>query len=138
MTEEHELASGFDADFEEGLPESVDRAAVRRMRAVAYLLDESIRVPGTNFRIGVDPLIGALPVAGDMVSAGFSLYILLESARLGVSYRTLFKMVANVSLDVAGGSVPYLGELFDAVWKANRRNIELVLEDLTVDPDEPR
>lgn len=126
----HELASEFDVEFEEGLPPSVDRAAIRRMRAVAYLLDESVRVPGTSFRIGIDPVIGVLPVAGDLVSAALSLYIVAESARLGVSSRTIVMMLANISLDVAGGSVPYVGGLFDAAWKANRRNVALVLEDL--------
>lgn len=126
----HELASEFDVAFEEGLPPSVDRGAIRRMRTVAYLLDESVRVPGTSFRIGIDPVIGVLPVAGDLVTATLSLYIVAESARLGVSYRTMVVMLANISLDVAGGSVPYVGGLFDAAWKANRRNVALVLEDL--------
>lgn len=124
--------SEFDATLEE-LPESVDRAAVERMRVAATLLDESVRVPGTDYRVGIDPLIGVLPVAGDTVSSGLSLYIVVEAARLGVSYRTLLEMIANVSIDMIGGSVPVLGTLFDAVWKANRRNFALALEDLATD-----
>jgi len=125
-----DLASEFDVDFEGELPDSVDRAAVERMRVVATVFDESVTVPGTNFRVGVDPVLGALPVAGDVVSAGFSLYIVLESARLGVSFTTLLRMIANITVDVAGGSIPYAGTLFDAFWKANVRNLELALEDL--------
>ena len=117
------------------LPASVDRAAVERMQTVAYVLDEGIRVPGIDYRIGLDPLIGVLPGAGDLLTGGLSLYIVLESARLGVSYTTLLRMIANITVDVAAGTVPVAGDLFDAVWKANKRNFELVLDDLTTDPD---
>lgn len=130
-----DLESAFDVDFEEGLPETVDRAAVRRMAMVATFLDESIRIPGTNYRIGADPIMGVVPVAGDLVSAAFSMYIVLEANRLGVSYTTLLKMLANVSIDVAGGSVPYVGGVFDAVWKANKRNVELFVEDVASGED---
>jgi hypothetical protein len=97
------------------------------MQFVSRLLDESVRLPGTEFRIGLDPVLGVLPGAGDAVAAGLSLYIVLESARLGVAYTTLLRMLANVALDVAVGSVPVVGVLFDAVWKANVRNVELAL-----------
>jgi len=125
-----DLESEFDIDFEGELPDSVDRAAIERMRVVAKVFDQSVKIPGTNFSIGADPVLGVLPVAGDVVSAGFSLYIVLESARLGVSFMTLLQMIANVTIDVAGGSIPYAGTIFDAFWKANVRNLELALEDL--------
>ncbi|PSQ34648.1 DUF4112 domain-containing protein, partial [Halobacteriales archaeon QS_9_70_65] len=67
----------------ESLPDSVDEAAVQRMQFVARLLDDSIRLPGTEFKIGLDPIVGVLPVAGDAVAAALSGYIILESARLG-------------------------------------------------------
>ena len=75
-------------------------------------------------------MLGVLPVAGDVVSAGFSLYIVAESAYLGVSFTTLVRMLANITADVASGSVPVVGTLFDAVWKANKRNVELAAQDL--------
>jgi hypothetical protein len=118
------------------LPDSVDRAAVGRMRTVAYVLDESLPVPGTDRRVGLDPLLGVIPGVGDAVSAGVSLYLVVEAARLGVSYGTLLRMIANVTIDFAGGSLPYVGDVFDAVWKANVRNLELVFEDLTEDAAE--
>ncbi|EMA66268.1 DUF4112 domain-containing protein [Halorubrum kocurii] len=126
---ESELLTEFDERIAR-LPESVDRAAIERMRFAAYVLDEGVRVPGTNYRIGVDPLLGVLPGAGDVVTGGFSLYIVLEAARLGVSYATLLRMIANVAVDVVAGTVPVAGDIFDAVWKANKRNFELVLNDL--------
>jgi hypothetical protein len=113
------------------LPPTVDEAAVRRMRFVSRLLDDRVRLPGTDFRVGLDPVLGALPGAGDAVAAGLSLYVVAESARLGVPFTTLLRMLANVAIDVAVGSVPVVGVLFDAVWKANVRNVELALDALT-------
>jgi hypothetical protein len=126
---EHDLASEFN-EFEGELPDTVDEAAVRRMRFVARLLDDAIPVPGTNYRIGLDPLMGAAPIAGDVVTGLISLYIVAESARLGVSYQTLVKMLLNVSIDVGGGSIPVVGTLFDAAWKSNKRNMELLVDEL--------
>ena len=131
----HDLDSAFGADIE--LPPTVDKAAVRRLQFVSRLLDESVRVPGTEFRLGLDPILGALPGAGDAVAAGLSCYIVLESARLGVSFATLLRMLANVAVDVAVGSVPVVGVLLDAGWKANVRNLELALEDLADAAEQP-
>jgi hypothetical protein len=127
-----DLASAFDARIDD-LPASVDRAAVGRMRFVARVLDDSVRIPGTDFRIGLDPLLGLLPVAGDAASGALSLYIVVESARLGVSSRILVRMLAHIGIDVVGGSIPVVGDLFDAAWKANTRNVGLALADLTRD-----
>lgn len=99
-----------------------EEAALRRVRAVSRLLDEAIRVPGTNFRIGVDPILGILPVAGDAVAAAVSLYPVAEAYRLGAPMPMLAKMLALVAIDASIGSVPLLGPLFDAVWKANTWN----------------
>jgi len=115
------------------LPTEVDAAAVRRMRLAARLLDDAVRVPGTNVRFGLDPLLGLLPVSGDVVGAALSLYVVFESARLGVSRGTLLRMLANVAVDFLGGSVPVLGDAFDVVWRANRRNLDLALSDLGVE-----
>lgn len=128
--------SRFDIDYDGDLPNSVDTAALDRMETVAYIFDESVEIPGTGFSIGVDPILGSLPVAGDVVSAAFSLYIVAESAYLGVSYTTLLGMLANVTVDTVGGSIPYVGTVFDAVWKANKRNVGLTLRDLAEEIEE--
>lgn len=125
-----DFESRFDVGYDGELPGSVDEAALKRMETVAYILDESVRVPGIGIRIGIDPVLGALPVAGDVVSAAFSLYIVAESAYLGVSFTTLLEMIANITIDVVGGSIPYVGTVVDALWKANKRNVALALEDL--------
>jgi hypothetical protein len=118
----------FEADYD--LPASVDEAAIERMRLVARVFDDLVQVPGTDFGIGLDPLAGAIPVVGDVVSAGVSLYIVLEAANLGVSYTTLLRMLGNVAVDAAGGMIPYVGSVVDAAFRANRRNLELALADL--------
>jgi hypothetical protein len=126
--------SRFGAEYDGEIPPGVDEAALHRMEAVAHALDESVRIPGTSARVGLDPILGAVPVAGDLVSGAVSLYIVAESARLGVSRATLLRMIATISVDVVGGSVPYVGTLFDSFWKANVRNVERALADLA----EPR
>jgi hypothetical protein len=129
-----DIESAFGDEFEGTIPDTVDEDALERMRVVAWILDECFRVPGTEFRFGVDPLLGVLPVVGDAVSAGFSLYIVAESAYLGVGFRTLVRMLANITVDFAGGSIPYVGVVFDAFFHANERNIRLALSDIA-EPD---
>lgn len=133
-----EIAAAFDGIDPEDVPESVDRAALERMRTVAMVLDESIEIPVIEYRIGVDPLLSMLPGIGDALSAGISLYIVIESARLGVSFTTLLGMLARITVDVAGGSIPIVGPAFDAVFKANKWNVEAALDDLfgEEEPDE--
>ncbi|WP_227356898.1 DUF4112 domain-containing protein [Haladaptatus salinisoli] len=113
------------SDLPDDLPRN-KRRSMRRVRTVSRLLDEAFRVPGTNFRFGLDPVLGLLPVGGDAASALISLYIVVEAYLMDVPRHVLARMVANVLVDALGGSVPILGSLFDATWKANRRNRELL------------
>jgi len=100
-------------------------ASLERVRVVRRLLDDAVRVPGTNVRIGLDPILGVLPVAGDIVAAIASLYVVFEAYRGGVPGRTLLKMLSLIAVDLAVGSLPVVGPLFDAVWKANRWNVSM-------------
>lgn len=106
--------------------------ALGRMDAAATLLDDGLRVPGTDFKFGVDPILGVLPVAGDTVATALSLYIVFEAVRAGVSTVTVARMLGNLAVDYVGGLVPVLGDVFDAYWKANRRNVDLARRDLGV------
>ena len=92
----------------------------------AYWLDAGIRVPGTNFRFGLDPIIGLIPGAGDAAGAVLAGWILVEAIRLGASRATVIRIAGNVALDAAVGAVPLLGDIFDFVWKANLRNVALL------------
>ncbi len=100
---------------------------LQRIRRFSYLLDQSIRLPG-GYRIGIDPIVGLLPGVGDTVAAAFSIYIVYEAARMGIPKRTLLKMSRNVLIETIVGEFPVLGDIFDAVFKANIRNARLVEE----------
>lgn len=109
-------------------------ATRRRLKQLAWLLDSSIPVPGTRFTIGVDALIGLFPFLGDLIGVLLSSYILGEAARLGAPRSVLMRMAVNVGLEGVVGIVPVAGDVFDAAFKANQRNVRL-LEDWL---DEPR
>jgi len=100
-----------------------EEATLKRVRTVSRLLDDAVRVPGTDFRIGMDPILGILPVAGDGVAMLLSLYPVLEAYRLGMSRTAIAKMLSLVAVDAVIGSVPLLGPVFDAFWKANKWNL---------------
>lgn len=114
------------SDFDPETLSRRDRAALKRARNAGTLLDEAIRIPGIGYRVGIDPIIGLLPVSGDAVGALLSLYIVAEAARLGAPRKTLARMVANIAVDAVGGSIPIAGSLLDVVWKANERNVSLL------------
>ncbi|NEO01952.1 MAG: DUF4112 domain-containing protein [Moorea sp. SIO3I7] len=113
-------------------------STLRRVRRVSYLLDNAIPIPGTRYRIGLDPIIGLLPGGGDFVGTIISSYIVVEAARLGVSRSTLVEMVLNILLETVTGSVPVLGDLVDAAWKANVKNVELLEKELNVSSSTPQ
>src|SRR6185295_404160 len=100
---------------------------LRRLERLARLLDSEFRVPGTRFRFGVDGLIGLAPGVGDAIGLALSAYIVMEAWRLGVPPHFLVRMIANIVVESAVGAVPIAGDLFDFVWKANRRNVDLLL-----------
>ncbi|WP_380679651.1 DUF4112 domain-containing protein [Salinigranum sp. GCM10025319] len=100
-------------------------AGLRRARRVATLLDDAVTVPGTGVKIGLDALVGLLPLSGDLVTAVCSLYIVVEAVRSGVPRGVVVRMLGNVAVDLVVGSIPVVGDLFDVVWKANRRNVRL-------------
>ncbi len=100
------------------------------IRGLARFLDESIPVPGTKYKIGVEPIVGLIPGVGDFFGVTLSAYIILRAADLGVSAATIIRMIINLAIDGVIGSLPFVGDLFDLVWKANKRNIVIVENEL--------
>ena len=98
----------------------------RRLSRLAWLLDSSIPLPGTRFRIGVDAVLGVIPGLGDVLGVLLSSYIVREAARLGAPPSVLVRMAFNVAVEGIVGLVPFAGDVFDAVWKANQRNYALL------------
>jgi Domain of unknown function (DUF4112) len=105
---------------------AAERNRLERLRRLGYLLDNSIAVPGTGYRIGLEALIGLVPGLGDLVGGGFSAWIVLQAARLGAPPSLLARMGWNLLVDITVGAIPLLGDLFDAGYKANMRNIALL------------
>ena len=99
----------------------------KNLETLSFILDQAIRIPGTNIRFGLDPIISMLaPVAGDAVSALLSVYIVIASVRYGLPKGVIARMVFNVGVDYLIGTVPAAGDLFDFAWKANKKNVELL------------
>jgi hypothetical protein len=113
--------------------EATDSAErIRRLKSLAWLLDNSIPLPG-GYRIGVDAVIGLIPGIGDAIGALMSAYIINEARSLGAPRSLLLRMTGNVMLETVVGAVPFAGDLFDAAFKANVRNLAL-LERYQLDP----
>lgn len=101
----------------------------RRLKWVeklSYLLDEQFRLPGTNFRFGLDPILNLIPFAGDMSGMLISAALVLTMAKNGASSRVVTLMLINVVLDATIGAIPLLGQVFDFFYKSNKRNIRLL------------
>jgi len=105
-----------------------DDAERRRARLVtlARALDSAVRIPGTNVRFGLDAVIGLVPGVGDLAGGAIAAYIVLAAAREGAPPSLLARMLLNVAIDTAVGSVPVLGDAFDVAWRANARNVALL------------
>lgn len=105
----------------------VDVAArLARLRKFAWLLDARFGVPGTRFRFGINGILGLSPVVGDVALGLVSLYLVWEARKLGAPNALVARMLGNVAIEVAGGSVPIVGDLFDMAFKANLRNLDLL------------
>jgi len=100
--------------------------SLRRVKIVASVLDDAIRVPGTDLRFGIDPLVGLVPGLGDLLGGAASAYIILEAARAGAPASVLTRMALNVGIDTLVGGIPVLGDLFDFAWKATEWNMALL------------
>ena len=111
-------------------------ATLNRIRKLSRLMDTAIGIPGTKFRIGLDPIIGLVPGAGDIVDTAFSAYLIYLATRFNIPQKTLGKMIYNIGLEAVLGSVPLVGDIFDAFYKSNMRNLALLEAHLEeVDPE---
>jgi hypothetical protein len=111
----------------------MDRRTAREGDYLGYLariMDSAIRVPGTSWRIGLDGIIGLIPGVGDTLGAAVSSIIIVQAALNGASFWILARMVLNVAIEWAAGTVPVVGDLFDFAWKANSKNVALYDESM--------
>ncbi|TGE16426.1 DUF4112 domain-containing protein [Hymenobacter elongatus] len=99
---------------------------LRWVERIAHLMDSQFRLPGTSFRFGLDPLLGLIPVVGDLSTLAVSGALLLTMMRHGASGAVVVRMVLNILLDTVIGAIPLLGSLFDFAYKSNERNVALL------------
>lgn len=121
-------AASFNADQGSAMSHADIVRTMRRLKIIARLMDNVWAIPFTNFRVGLDPLIGLLPVGGDAAGLAVSLYIVQQAYRLGAPREVLFRMLANVAIDSGLGLVPLAGDAFDAIFKANILNYNLLAD----------
>lgn len=106
----------------------ITNSKLKWVERVSYLMDEKFRLPGTNFRFGLDPLINLIPIVGDLSGFAVSSMLVLAMAKHGVSRKVLIMMFLNIVLDSTIGAIPIIGQVFDFTYKSNSRNIKLLKE----------
>ena len=99
-----------------------------RLKRLSERLDDTFTIPGTKYKIGIEALIGAVPIVGDLIGGILTSYIMYSGIKMGASPRIIAQMATNIAIDFAIGSIPIVGDLFDFVWKANKKNVELIEE----------
>ena len=108
------------------------------LERLSWLLDDLIRIPGLGWRFGLDALVGLIPGFGDTATSLASFYILVSAVRYRVPKVTLLRMGLNIGIDYLMGSIPLVGDIFDAWWKSNQMNVELLSKRATVSANEAR
>ena len=108
------------------------------LERLSWLMDDLIRIPGINWRFGLDALVGLIPGFGDTATSLVSFYILVSAVRYRVPKITLLRMGLNIGIDYLFGSIPVVGDVFDAFWKSNQMNVALLSKRATVSADEAR
>ncbi len=118
-------------DIIDNLPLGNDPAAIRqRIEAMEMLLERSVTVPGTSYRIGLDSIAGLVPVVGDLITAMMGAYIVWEARNLGLPKWKLWSMGANIAFDTAVGAIPVVGDAFDLLFRSNSRNLRIIRKHL--------
>jgi len=117
-------------------PHSIERSRtspqfdqIKHLRRLAFLLDNSIPIPFTKYRMGIDPILGLLGIVGgtgDLFGGALGAYIIVQAARMGIPKQIIWQMIGNIVVDSVVGLAPGLGDILDVAWKANARNIELL------------
>lgn len=98
----------------------------KKLDKLAWLLDNSIKIPGTSWKIGLDGILGLMPGVGDLAAGGLSTYILYQAVKMKVPRAVLARMTLNILLESVIGVIPVVGDLFDFMFKANQRNVDLM------------
>ncbi len=113
------------------LPTGNDPVSIRkRIETMEHLLERSFKIPGINYPVGLDSVVGLIPVIGDFVTAAMGAYIIWEAKNLGMPKWKLWRMAGNVAFDSVIGAVPLAGDAFDLLFRSNTRNLRIVRKHL--------
>ncbi|MXP26904.1 DUF4112 domain-containing protein [Altererythrobacter indicus] len=113
------------------LPIGNDPVSIRRrIEMVEMMLERSFTIPGINRGVGLDPIIGLIPVVGDIITAAMGAYIVWEARNLGIPKWKLWRMAGNIAFDTAIGAIPVAGDLFDFIYRSNSRNLKIIRKHL--------
>lgn len=108
-----------------------DPAALRkRIETLELLLERSFVIPGINRPVGLDAIVGLVPVLGDVVTATMGAYIIWEARNLGMPKWKIWRMIGNLGVDTALGAVPLVGDAFDFLFRSNSRNLRIIRKHL--------
>lgn len=113
------------------MPVGTDPVSIRkRVEIMEHILERSFRIPGVNYPVGLDSIVGLVPVIGDFVTAAMGAYIVWEGRNLGLPKWKLWRMAGNVVVDSLLGSVPVAGDAFDLLFRSNTRNLRIIKKHL--------
>ena len=113
------------------LPTGTDPQSIRRrVEVLEQLLERSFRIPGVNYPIGLDAIVGLVPIVGDFITAAMGAYIVWEGRNLGLPKWKLWRMGGNIAIDTALGAVPVVGDAFDVMFRSNTRNLRIIKKHL--------
>jgi len=120
-----------DAIFEALIPNRRDPAALRkRVETLEIILERSFTIPGINRPVGLDAIVGLVPVVGDAITAVMGAYIIWEARNLGMSKWQIWRMIGNLGVDTALGAIPLAGDAFDLLFRSNTRNLKIIKKHL--------
>ncbi len=106
------------------------RSVRQRIELMEHVLENALVVPGTRFRVGLDAILGVIPILGDLLSAAMGAWIIWEARNLGMPKWQLWRMSANVGVDTAIGAIPFVGDAFDLMFRSNSKNLKIIRKHL--------
>ncbi|MEM1294995.1 MAG: DUF4112 domain-containing protein [Verrucomicrobiota bacterium] len=104
--------------------------ASKTSRFIAWIMDEAISIPGTNVKIGIDPILGLLPAGGDLAASTAGVFAFIEAVKRGLPIKAIWKIVGNILLNAGVGTIPIIGDLFSVMFRSNSRNRDIINENL--------
>lgn len=131
MRQDHRDATGQARPMGFELPTGNDPVSIRkRIEAMEHLLERSFRIPGVNYPVGLDSIVGLVPVLGDIITTAMGAYIVWEARNLNMPKWKLWRMAGNVGVDALLGAVPVVGDAADFLFRSNSRNLRIVKKHL--------